>query len=263
MRLPLVLTAPARVRPLARLIAVGAIVLAADAITGAMSADGVTLSAWVITAIRIASAGVVLRYPLAGFVLALEIDKWDWFWLGMPNLGDEDKAWYQEWDKILDLVTLAAAAFVATKWVDPIARALALGMFAYRLVGVGLFTATHERWLLIAFPNAFETMFLLYLVFRVLTGRTEMIPDRLTAGLVALAVVIPKVGQEVFLHGLEQRPWHMMRLLPWEGFDAWLWGLGLYALPITALVLLVATSEGRATRRDPETHIEAPGPPNP
>jgi hypothetical protein len=263
MRLPLVLTTPARVRPIVRLIAVGAIVLAADAATGWMSSHGLTMSAWVVTVARIASAGVVLRYPLAGFVLALEVDKWDWFWLGMPNLGDEDRAWYQEWDKILDLVTLAAAAFVATKWVDPIARTLALGMFAYRLVGVALFTVTHERWLLIAFPNAFETMFLLYLIFRVLTGRTEMIPDRRTAALVALAVVIPKVGQEFFLHGIEQRPWHMMRLLPWEGFDAWLWGLGLYALPIIALILLVATSEGRATRRDPETHIEAPGAPNP
>ncbi len=233
----------------------------ADVATEAMTSRGFVLSAWVVTLLRIASAGVILRYPLAGFVLALEVDKWDWFWLGMTNLGDADRAWYQEWDKILDLVSLGAAAFVASRWVDPIAKRLALAMFAYRLVGVALFTLTGARWLLIAFPNVFETMFLLYLVFRVLSGRTEMLPDWRTAILVALALLVPKVGQEVFLHALEQRPWHMMRLLPSQRADAWLWGFGLYALPLAALVKLIWTSEGHVTRRDPETHLAAPGPP--
>lgn len=104
-------------------------------------------------------------------------------------------------------------------------------------------------------------MFLLYLVFRVLTGRTEMLHNRLTAALVTLALLVPKIGVEVFLHGLDSRPWRMWQLLPWPGFDAWLWGAALYALPLAALVVLVQTSEGRATRRDPETNLDAPATP--
>ncbi|MGE3855556.1 MAG: hypothetical protein AB7G21_01215 [Dehalococcoidia bacterium] len=259
--LPLALSTAGRLRPFVRLLLVALIVVAADAATGWMSGHGVVVSAWVVTVARVLSAAVILRYPLAGFVFALEVDKWDWFWLGMPDLSSEDHAWYQQWDKIMDLVSLAAAAFVAWRWVDPIARGLALGMFAYRVVGVALFSVTHERWLLIAFPNVFETMFLLYLIFRVLSGRTEMLHNRATAGLVAVALLIPKVGAEVFLHALESRPWRMWELLPWPGLDAWLWGIALYALPFAVLVLLVTLSEGRATRRDPETHLEAPGPP--
>jgi len=259
LHLPLALSTPGRLRPFLRLALVGLVVFAADALTESMSHRGLVLSAWIVTAIRVVSASVILRYPLAGFVFALEVDKWDWFWLGMPDLGDAGQTWYQEWDKVLDLVTLGAAAYVASRWVDPLARRIAIGMFVYRVIGVALFSATQERWLLIVFPNVFETMFLLYLIFRVLTGRTEMIPDRGTATLVMLALLLPKVGQEVFLHGLEARPWHMWRLLPWPHADAWLWGIALYALPLAALVMLVWTSEGRATRRDPETHLEAPG----
>lgn len=259
--LPLALSTAGRLRPFLRLAAVAVVVLVADALTGTMSKQDVALSAWVVTVARIASAALILRYPLAGFVFALEVDKWDWFWLGMPDLSSADHAWYQEWDKLLDLVVLAAAAAVAWRWVDPLARRVALAMFAYRVIGVALFTVTHERWLLIVFPNVFETMFLLYLVFRVLTGRTEMLHNGVTAAIVAVALLVPKMGTEVFLHALESRPWKMWQLLPWPGLDAWLWGGALYALPLATLVLLVHASEGRATRRDPETHLEAPAPP--
>ena len=249
---------PGRLRPFVRLALVGGVVLLLDAATARLSEHGLLLPASIVTVARILSASVIFRYPLAGFVFALEVDKWDWFWLGMPDLSDADHAWYQEWDKVMDLVTLGAAAATTFYWRDHLARNLALGTFALRLVGVAAFTMTQHRWLLIAFPNLFESIYLLYMIFRVLTGQHQLLHSRASAAVVMLALLIPKLGQEYFLHHLEQRPWHIYHLLPWPTLNAWLWGGLLYALPLAALVVLVWCSHGRATSRDPEVQLEAP-----
>lgn len=249
---------PGRWRPFARLALVAGVVFALDALTARLSAHGLALPASIVTVARILAAGAIFRYPLAGFVFALEVDKWDWFWLGMPDLSDADHAWYQAWDKVMDLVTLGAAAATTFYWRDHLARNLALGSFAFRLVGVAAFTFTQHRWLLIAFPNIFESIYLLYMIFRVLTGQHQLLHSRATAVAVFIALLIPKLVQEYFLHHLEQRPWHIYQVLPWPMLNAWLWGGMLYALPLAALVVLVLRSDGRATSRDPEVQAEAP-----
>jgi hypothetical protein len=227
---------PGRLRPFVRLALVGALVLALDGLTAQLSDRGVVLPASIVTVVRILAAGVIFRYPLAGV----------------------DQAWYQEWDKVLDLVTLGAAAATTLSWRDHLARNLALGAFAFRLVGVAAFTMTHERWILIAFPNLFESIYLLYMIFRVLTGQHQLLQSRTAAAVVVAALLIPKLAQEYFLHHLEQRPWHIYHVLPWPTINAWFWGGLLYALPLAALVVLVVRSHGRATSRDPEVQPEAP-----
>ena len=248
---------PPRARPFVRLLLVAILVLIVDTVTGELSRQGIRFDAWVVTVLRVAAPVLIFRYPLAGFVFALEVDKWDWFWLGMLDRSGVEQAWYQEWNKILDLVTLAAAAAVTLRWNDPIAKRLALAAFAYRLVGVALFEITDSRWMLILFPNVFETIYIVYMLFRVLTARDEMLGSKTGAAVMLVALLIPQVGQEIFLHQLEDRPWNLWRLLPFPNFDAWLWGGLFYLLPVVTLVTLVHLSEGRATRRDPEVEVDA------
>ena len=246
-----------RLRPFARLALVGLLVLMADQATEWLGKQGLVLPTPVVTAFRIAAAATILRYPLAGFVLAVEVDKWDWYWLGMPAADDVAHVAYQSWDKIMDLVMLTAAAVVTLRWEDRRAKFLALGTYALRVLGVAAFALTGQRWLLIAFPNVFESVFLLYVIFHVLSRRTEMLTSRSATVLVALALLIPKVAQEVFLHALETRPWKIWHILPWPPVDAWMWGALMFAPPLTALVVLVWTAHGRPTKEDPELEVSA------
>lgn len=248
---------PPRLRPFLRLGLVVLIVIAADIATQQLTNRGGTIPIAIVTIARIASALTILRYPFAGFVFSLEVDKWDWYWLGMSDRSAADQAFYQDWDKVLDLVCLSIAAIVVLQWPDVRAKRLALGMFAWRIVGVAAFEITDQRWLLIVFPNVFETMYLLYLLFRLLSGHDSMLESRRETLFVALALLVPKVGQEIFLHALEERPWHLWHILPSSVLDAWLWGAAMYALPLIALAYLLLNVEGRATRGDPEVQVSA------
>lgn len=234
-----------RARPFVGLFLIAVLVWGIDLATGRLTREAEALPFEAVSAVRLVTALAILRYPLAGFVLTLEVDKWDWFWLGMGSRSAADQVLYQQWDKGLDLAGFALAAVVVWRWRDERARALALGAFGVRVTGVAAFLATGQRWLLIAFPNAFESMFLIYVLFRTLTGHERMLEGLRSSALVALALVLPKVVQEYFLHALGKRPWHLVQLTAWPLVDVWFWAAMLYALPVIALTVLIVTSDRR------------------
>ena len=154
-----------------------------------------TLEIVVIAVIRIAGSLPVLRWPLAGGVLAVLIDLSDLLLRDALELGGVGD--YQSLDKWLDQVYLGAFLIVAWRWTDP-ARSIALALYAYRLVGFVLFELTGERLLLLVFPNVFELWFLL--VAAVGPARVaDWSGARLTVVLVALTAV--KEVQEWAIHG--------------------------------------------------------------
>jgi hypothetical protein len=244
-----------RLVPFVRLGVLAAIVLVGDEATGYFSERGGAIDPWAVTAMRIASSLLVLRFPLAGFIFALEVDKWDWYWLDAGDRSDADQAIYQRWDKVIDLFTLGMAAIVALRWRDALARSIALSAFVWRVVGALAFVVTGQSWLLIAFPNVFESMFLLYMIFRVLSGQSRMITGTMTAVLVSLALIVPKVAEELFLHMFNDRPWTMFESLPGPVPDALLWGAAMYTLPAVVLVVLVSRAHGLRTQGDPEEQV--------
>ena len=249
---------PQRWQPFLRLAAVAAIVLFVDRVTGYLTDRGGTVDPWIVTAARVASSLLVLRFPLAGFIFALEVDKWDWYWLDAGSRSEQDQALYQRWDKGMDLFTLGAAAFVTLRWRDALARTLALAMFGWRAIGTVAFIVTGQSWLLIAFPNVFESMYLFYMIFCVLSGQHQMLTTKLTALLVSMAVMLPKMAVEVFLHFFDDRPWTMFDWsLPGPFSPAVLWGAAMYAIPLIALVVTVLRAHGRPTRGDPEEQVSA------
>lgn len=117
-----------------------------------------TLEVLVIGAIRIVGSLPVLRWPLAGGLLAVLIDLSDLLLQDVLDLGGIPD--YQSLDKWVDQVYLAAFLVVAWRWAGP-ARSIAIALYVFRLVGFVAFELAHDRNLLLWFPNVFEFWFLL------------------------------------------------------------------------------------------------------
>ncbi len=109
-----------------------------------------------ITAIRIAGSLPVLRWPLGGGLLAVLVDLSDLLLRDLLGLGSLD---YQAWDKWVDQLYLAAFLVVALRWTG-MERTVAIGLYAFRLVGFAAFEITGDRGMLLLFPNVFELWFL-------------------------------------------------------------------------------------------------------
>ena len=116
-----------------------------------------TLEVLIIGLIRIAGSLPVLRWPLAGGLLAIIVDLSDLLLRDVLDLGGIPD--YQAFDKWIDQVYLGAFLVVALRWTGP-ERAIAVGLYLFRLVGFVAFELTGERALLLLFPNVFELWFL-------------------------------------------------------------------------------------------------------
>jgi hypothetical protein len=155
-----------------------------------------TLEVLLIGAVRILGSLPVLRWPLAGGILAVLVDLSDLLLRDTLDLGGIPD--YQAFDKWLDQVYLGAFLIVALRWSGP-ERAIAVGLYVFRLVGFVAFEITGERALLLLFPNVFEPWFLVVAaVHRLRPGFTWRPP--LTATVLAVLLVV-KEAQEWALHG--------------------------------------------------------------
>ena len=149
----------------------------------------------VIALVRVAGSLPVLRWPLAGGILAVLVDLSDLLLMNVLDLGGVPD--YQRLDKVLDLVYMATFLVVALRWTGP-DRWISVALFAYRMVGFVAFEATGERALLLLFPNVFETWFLLVAA---LHHRWDPVPWTARSLVPALAgLVAVKEIQEWGLH---------------------------------------------------------------
>ena len=149
----------------------------------------------VIAAIRIAGSLPVLRWPLAGAILAILVDLSDLLLRDVLDLGGVGD--YQTLDKWLDQVYMATFLIVAIRWMGT-ARRVAVALYVFRTVGFVLFELTAERTLLLVFPNVFELWFLLVAAVGVERVAGWSTP-RLIVALAGLTAV--KEAQEWALHG--------------------------------------------------------------
>jgi hypothetical protein len=148
----------------------------------------VTPEILVIAAIRIAGSLPVLRWPLAGGILAVLVDLSDLLLRDILDLGGVGD--YQSLDKWLDQVYLATFLIVALRW-EGWPRRIAVALYSYRLVGFVAFELTGDRALLLVFPNVFEVWFLLVAA----VGAERM--AGWSAGRYAAALVLLTAAKEV------------------------------------------------------------------
>jgi hypothetical protein len=168
----------------------------------------------IVIAIRVVVPLTILRWPLAGGVLALVVDALDVALVdAIASLLGEPPEFgplYAQLDKWLDLYYLGLEVVVARRWTNPVTRLTAYALFAWRLVGVILFEITVYRPLLVVFPNLFENYFLFVLIAQRWFPRFEprTWPQSVVA---ALILLIPKEIQEYVLHWEELHPWQWLR----------------------------------------------------
>jgi hypothetical protein len=117
-----------------------------------------TTEMWLIAAVRIGAAFPVLRWPFWGAIIAILADLSDLFIRNVVDLGGVDD--YQRFDKSLDQIYMLTFLIVALRW-EGFERAVAVALYAFRLIGFVAFEISGERGILLAFPNLFEAWFLL------------------------------------------------------------------------------------------------------
>lgn len=150
----------------------------------------------IISIVRVAGALLVLRWALAGALIAIVVDLSDLFLMNLLDLGGLRD--YQALDKWLDLAYMATFLFVALRWAG-LSRRVAVLLFSYRIIGVVVFEVVGERWVLLFFPNVFEFWFLFVAaVHRFRPGYKLTLRQSVGWLLVLLAL---KEFQEYVLHG--------------------------------------------------------------
>jgi len=146
-------------------------------------------------AFRVATAVPVLRWPLAGALLAIAGDLGDLLVRDLLGLGGTVE--YQVLDKLMDQVYLALFLVVALRW-EGVERRVAVALYLYRLLGSILFLATGERAVLFLFPNVFEPWFVFVAAIHHLPRPFKWTHARLATVLAVLIAL--KLGQEWALH---------------------------------------------------------------
>ncbi|HEX2767018.1 MAG TPA: hypothetical protein VHR55_10345 [Candidatus Limnocylindria bacterium] len=153
---------------------------------------------WGVVIARLLVPLTIPRWPLPGIVAALLLDGVDQTIFQVIIGGDLPG--YQVYDKALDVHYLAIAYLSTIRnWADGLAFGVGRGLWYYRLVGVALFEATDQRWLLLVFPNTFE-----YYVIAIEAIKVAWNPFRLAARtIVAIAAgiwILIKLPQEWWIH---------------------------------------------------------------
>jgi hypothetical protein len=175
----------------------------------------------IIAAVRVLGSLPVLRWPLAGAIIAMLVDLSDLFMMDLIHLGGVKD--YQAFDKYLDQVYMLTFLIVALRW-QPVARNIAIALYLYRLAGFIVFEVTDSRDLLLAFPNVFEFWFVFVAglkFFRLeegswkeeegragpLLGLGWLIPFRYSAGQLAVVGAILLGGKEFQEYALHYGRW--------------------------------------------------------
>ena len=156
----------------------------------------------IIAVVRIAGSLLVLRWAFVGGVVAILVDLSDLFMMNLLELGGVSS--YQSFDKWLDQVYMAGFLIAALRWPDP-ARAVAVALFALRLVGFVAFELIGAREVLVAFPNLFEFWFLFvaYLTPNPLSVGGEGASGRDSGALVGSRVGVIAGRRSIFGHRFE------------------------------------------------------------
>ena len=154
----------------------------------------------------------IFRFPLLGGVLSIAADLADWHILQMfQPLSYET---YQQVDKMLDLYYLSIEAYMVHAWTSQRLRWTAWGLFSWRVMGVLLFAATQQQWLLMLFPNVFEYFYLFILLYQSATHHVFS-RSKLQLTLACSGIGVIKIVQEYVMH--------VSRFPYWRYLNWWEW----------------------------------------
>jgi hypothetical protein len=159
----------------------------------------------------------ILRWPFWGALVCIAADGVDTMFqdaLGSTILTEH----YHNIDKAFDTSYLAVEAWVAFRWIDPLARWAALVLFGLRLIAVLLYELFDIRGVLFYLgPNIFENFYLWVAGFLTIDPKYRIGSAR-NLVLILLVVGIPKLLQEYVMHYMDSQTWHFVKrnILLWR-----------------------------------------------
>jgi hypothetical protein len=167
---------------------------------------GMAVGPLIVTIIRLLVPFTIFRWPFWGGVATMLVDSVDIilvFWIGQGDFKS-----YHRTDKALDsyfLVFMAVYSWIYWKGLE---KKIALGLFAWRMIGFVAFEITGLRWLLLLFADLFMWWWLF------VAGRDQFKPGwtitRKRTGWVIGLMIGPKLLQETILHIWELKPVQIM-----------------------------------------------------
>ena len=181
-----------------------------------MNTTDVIVLVFVFTTRGIAPA-FVLRWPFWGALGCILADATDTMFqdaLGSSILTEH----YHNIDKAFDTYYLAVEAYVALRWVDPLARWTALTLFSLRVVASVIYELSDIRGVLFYLgPNIFENFYLWVAGFLTVDPAYRIRSGRRLA-LILVFVGAPKLLQEYVMHYLDSQTWHFVKryILLWR-----------------------------------------------
>lgn len=174
---------------------------------------------------------LIPRFPLPAIIACLVLDGID---QTIFQLMGYDPPGYQSYDKAMDIFYLSVAYLTTLRnWDNLGAVAVARFLFYYRLAGAFLFELTHDRVVLLIFPNTFEYFFIAYHLWRT-RWSTASVRMRTWVVTAAAIWILVKLPQEYWLHVAELDVTDTLRDHPWTR-----WALALLVLGLAAVLWFV------------------------
>jgi hypothetical protein len=155
----------------------------------------VSIEELVILGARILGSLPVMRWAFGGALFAILIDFSDLFMMNLLNLGGVRN--YQSFDKLADIFYMSFFMCVALRWYG-LRRNVAIALFAFRIVGIGVFELIAWRGVLLFFPNVFDFWFLFVSGLMRFKPTYQMTRERAVFWVVTLSIL--KLIQEYLLH---------------------------------------------------------------
>lgn len=149
----------------------------------------------------------ILRWPLAGAILAIIADAADVMifqaFKSQFGSGLFSPAYYHNFDKFFDIYYLSFEFLVVLRWKDAAPRTTAIVLFLWRAAGLAAFEistlmGTPIRWAFLAAPNIFENFYLFWAFRLHFFPQFKLTKKRLL--IILLAVGLPKIAQEYVMH---------------------------------------------------------------
>ena len=155
---------------------------------------------------------LIPRFPVPAILACLLLDGID---QTIFQLFGYDPPGYQSYDKAMDIFYLSIAYLTTMRnWDNHSAFVIARFLFYYRLAGSFIFELTHERAVLLLFPNTFEYFFIAYELVRT-RWSTATVKMRTWVITAAVIWVVIKLPQEYWLHVAELDVTDTLRDYPW------------------------------------------------
>lgn len=206
------------------------------------------------TIVRLIVPLSIFKFPKLGILFSILTDLYDWKFVHVTN--DAELAFYQNWDKTMDIYYLVIIFLVIFKFKDKIFKKTALFLFIYRIAGLVFFYLTHNRSFLLYFPNVFENFVIFYLVYIWYSKDQILFKSKKVLLVVLSALLLPKLIHEYLMHVLIKQPWELYDVGKILGFGGILqeytnylvYGTLLYFIPFT-LSLIVCKKLNRNKRK--------------